>query len=157
MASARCSWSCVEPSTSVSKNVTIPLGRLTTDSFAPQPRRKQPLFDLPPNYRLALEDHGSGRPLDLVHGLATTGAIWRRVVPLVGWRRRVIAVDVPGFVTRRGPGRDSSSTQSPLTSPRAWSRRASLLLRQVEHGDIKIRRCLQTLAGGGLSRRPRAS
>ena len=46
---------------------------------------------------LALEEHGSGRPLVLVHGLATTRVIWRRVVPLLAPGRRVITFDVPGF------------------------------------------------------------
>ncbi len=44
---------------------------------------------------LAYETHGSGEPLVLVHGLATTRVIWRRVIPLLD--RRIIAIDVPGF------------------------------------------------------------
>lgn len=44
---------------------------------------------------LALDDTGTGDPLVLVHGLATTRLIWRRVVPLL--ESRVIAIDVPGF------------------------------------------------------------
>jgi pimeloyl-ACP methyl ester carboxylesterase len=44
---------------------------------------------------LAHEVHGRGEPLVLVHGLATTRVIWRRVLPLL--QRRVIAIDVPGF------------------------------------------------------------
>jgi pimeloyl-ACP methyl ester carboxylesterase len=46
---------------------------------------------------LAYEEQGSGDPLVLVHGLATTRVIWRRVLPLLADARRVIAVDVPGF------------------------------------------------------------
>jgi pimeloyl-ACP methyl ester carboxylesterase len=33
----------------------------------------------------------------LVHGLATTRLIWRRIVPLLAAERRVVAIDVPGF------------------------------------------------------------
>jgi pimeloyl-ACP methyl ester carboxylesterase len=46
---------------------------------------------------LALDDSGAGDPIVLVHGLATTRAIWRHVVPRLERRRRVLAVDVPGF------------------------------------------------------------
>ncbi len=57
---------------------------------------------------LAFEVHGRGEPLVLVHGLATTRAIWRRVLPRLGARRRVIALDVPGFgeTPPVGPGFD---------------------------------------------------
>ena len=44
---------------------------------------------------LAAETHGSGEPLVLVHGLATTRVIWRRVLPYLEYR--VTAIDVPGF------------------------------------------------------------
>jgi pimeloyl-ACP methyl ester carboxylesterase len=44
---------------------------------------------------LARETHGDGEPLVLVHGLATTRVIWRRVLPYL--HRRVTAIDVPGF------------------------------------------------------------
>jgi pimeloyl-ACP methyl ester carboxylesterase len=46
---------------------------------------------------LAVETHGHGEPLVLVHGLATTRVIWRRVVPALSRRRRVLTLDVPGF------------------------------------------------------------
>ena len=44
---------------------------------------------------LAAETHGRGEPLVLVHGLATTRVIWRRVLPYLAYR--VTAIDVPGF------------------------------------------------------------
>jgi pimeloyl-ACP methyl ester carboxylesterase len=46
---------------------------------------------------LAIDDRGRGEPLALVHGLGTTRDVWRRVVPALAERRRVLAVDVPGF------------------------------------------------------------
>lgn len=46
---------------------------------------------------LAVEESGSGRPLVLLHGLATDRHIWRRVVPALSQTRRVIRADLPGF------------------------------------------------------------
>jgi pimeloyl-ACP methyl ester carboxylesterase len=46
---------------------------------------------------LALEVAGAGKPLVLLHGLATDRRIWRAVVPALARRRRVVSVDLPGF------------------------------------------------------------
>jgi pimeloyl-ACP methyl ester carboxylesterase len=46
---------------------------------------------------LAIEEVGVGRPLVLLHGIATDRHIWDVVTPLLGLGRRVITVDVPGF------------------------------------------------------------
>jgi pimeloyl-ACP methyl ester carboxylesterase len=46
---------------------------------------------------LAVEESGSGEPLVLIHGLATTRAIWAPVTPALSQSHRVIALDVPGF------------------------------------------------------------
>jgi pimeloyl-ACP methyl ester carboxylesterase len=46
---------------------------------------------------LAYETRGRGEPLVLIHGLATTRAIWRRVIPLLARAHEVTAIDVPGF------------------------------------------------------------
>jgi pimeloyl-ACP methyl ester carboxylesterase len=55
---------------------------------------------------LAVEEAGSGEPLVLIHGLATTRQIWGGVTPVLSRRRRVIAIDVPGFgrSAPAGPG-----------------------------------------------------
>jgi pimeloyl-ACP methyl ester carboxylesterase len=57
---------------------------------------------------LGLDEAGDGEPLVLIHGLATTRLIWRRVVPLLAEERHVLALDVPGFgaSTPAGPGFD---------------------------------------------------
>lgn len=47
--------------------------------------------------RIAIDEHGSGKPLVLVHGLGTSREIWHRVVPELARERRVVLVDVPGF------------------------------------------------------------
>jgi len=56
--------------------------------------------------RLAVDVTGCGEPLVLVHGLATTGSIWRRIVPALARSRSVAAIDVPGFGASdpAGPG-----------------------------------------------------
>ncbi|MDE3134186.1 MAG: alpha/beta fold hydrolase [Acidobacteriota bacterium] len=46
---------------------------------------------------LALDEHGSGEPLVLVHGIATDRSIWDLVVGELARARRVVALDVPGF------------------------------------------------------------
>jgi pimeloyl-ACP methyl ester carboxylesterase len=40
---------------------------------------------------------GSGEPLVLIHGLATTRRIWQAVTPALARRHRVATLDVPGF------------------------------------------------------------
>lgn len=55
---------------------------------------------------LAIEDAGKGEALVLIHGLATTRAIWTLVVPILAAQRRVVTLDVPGFgeSAPAGPG-----------------------------------------------------
>ena len=55
---------------------------------------------------LGRDDRGAGEPLVLLHGVASSRLIWRRVIEPLAARRRVIAVDVPGFGESEpaGPG-----------------------------------------------------
>jgi pimeloyl-ACP methyl ester carboxylesterase len=46
---------------------------------------------------LAVERHGSGEPLVLVHGVGTDRSVWRHAVPLLARERLVITLDLPGF------------------------------------------------------------
>jgi pimeloyl-ACP methyl ester carboxylesterase len=46
---------------------------------------------------LAVQERGTGEPLVLIHGLATTHEIWDLVIPTLSERRRVVSLDVPGF------------------------------------------------------------
>jgi len=48
---------------------------------------------------------GRGETVVLIHGLATTAAIWRHTAPLLARRRRVATLDVPGFGRSRPVGR----------------------------------------------------
>jgi pimeloyl-ACP methyl ester carboxylesterase len=48
---------------------------------------------------------GSGAPLVLIHGLATTRSIWCDVAPRLAATHRVVTLDVPGFGTSRPAGR----------------------------------------------------
>ncbi len=55
---------------------------------------------------LAIREEGRGEPLVLVHGAGTSSAIWRRTMPPLAARRRVIAPDLPGYggSPAAGPG-----------------------------------------------------
>jgi pimeloyl-ACP methyl ester carboxylesterase len=46
---------------------------------------------------IALDIHGDGPPLVLVHGVATGRAVWRHVVPELATRHLVATPDLPGF------------------------------------------------------------
>lgn len=45
----------------------------------------------------AIDVRGRGEPLVLLHGLATTRAIWHRAAPQLARTRTVVTLDVPGF------------------------------------------------------------
>ena len=51
-----------------------------------------------PQVRLNVEEHGpaQGRPIVLLHGLGASAYSWRRVIPLLTDRFRVIAIDLRG-------------------------------------------------------------
>ena len=53
-----------------------------------------------------MEQFGEGEPLVLIHGLATTRAIWSDVTRTLARTRRVVTLDVPGFgdSAPAGPG-----------------------------------------------------
>jgi pimeloyl-ACP methyl ester carboxylesterase len=53
----------------------------------------------------AVDVAGRGETLVLVHGLATTRAIWRHAAPRLARTRRVVTLDVPGFGAARPAGR----------------------------------------------------
>ena len=53
----------------------------------------------------AVDVTGRGDTLVLVHGLATTRAIWRHAAPRLADTRRVVTLDVPGFGAARPAGR----------------------------------------------------
>lgn len=46
---------------------------------------------------LALDRHGSGPPLVLIHGVGSSRAIWMHAIPPLARARTVYALDVPGF------------------------------------------------------------
>jgi pimeloyl-ACP methyl ester carboxylesterase len=51
---------------------------------------------------LAFDDHGSGVPIVLIHGLTFDRRSWRPVIELLGGGVRAIAVDMPGHGDSRG-------------------------------------------------------
>jgi len=50
---------------------------------------------MPP--RLAVDESGSGKPLVLLHGIATDRHIWDLALPALASSRRVVTLDLPGF------------------------------------------------------------
>jgi pimeloyl-ACP methyl ester carboxylesterase len=54
---------------------------------------------------LFVQDEGDGEPLVLVHGAGTSSAVWRRAVPRLASRHRVIAPDLPGYGRSPAAGR----------------------------------------------------
>ncbi len=58
-----------------------------------------------PMTRAAVDTLGAGDPLVLLHGLATTRAIWTHVAPLLARRRQVVTADAPGFGAAAPAGR----------------------------------------------------
>ena len=47
--------------------------------------------------RLHYRESGQGEPVLLLHGWPTSSLLWRHVVPEISSRRRVLALDLPGF------------------------------------------------------------
>jgi pimeloyl-ACP methyl ester carboxylesterase len=54
---------------------------------------------------LTVDVTGRGEPLVLIHGLATTGSIWRHAAPRLARSRQVFVLDVPGFGASEPVGR----------------------------------------------------
>jgi 3-oxoadipate enol-lactonase len=58
-----------------------------------------------PQLKIAMDVHGTGTPLVLVHGVATSRAVWRHVVPGLAQRHVVATPDLPGFGASPPTGR----------------------------------------------------
>ncbi|WP_159941653.1 MULTISPECIES: alpha/beta fold hydrolase [unclassified Nocardiopsis] len=56
--------------------------------------------------RIAFEEHGSGTPLVLLHGLGDRRQSWNAVMVRLAADHRVICVDLPGFGATPAPGPD---------------------------------------------------
>ncbi|MDA0182958.1 alpha/beta fold hydrolase [Solirubrobacter phytolaccae] len=114
---------------------------------------------------LAFDTHGNGEPLVLVHGLATTRVIWRRVVPLLLSERSVVALDVPGFGASApvGPGFELDAVAAAIADGLAHLERPFDLVGHSLGGAVAIAladRCpervrrLVLVAPAGLRRMP---
>ncbi|MBE2314916.1 alpha/beta fold hydrolase [Solirubrobacter sp. CPCC 204708] len=114
---------------------------------------------------LAFDTHGSGEPLVLVHGLATTRLIWRRVVPLLRDGREITALDVPGFGESppAGPGFELEAVADVIAEGLAHidgpidlvghSLGGSLVIALAERHPERVRK-LVLVAPAGLRRMP---
>jgi pimeloyl-ACP methyl ester carboxylesterase len=59
---------------------------------------------------VALERHGSGEPLLLIHGTGGSRAVWQPVVDLLTPHREVLLVDLPGHGESEPPPDDVPHT-----------------------------------------------
>ena len=67
---------------------------------------------------LAIESHGSGPPLVLLHGIGSRRGVWDPVAGALARERRVIAVDLPGF--GESPPEDFAPTPAGFTALERW-------------------------------------
>lgn len=56
-----------------------------------------PRFTRAPGFQMHYVDEGAGEPLVLLHGQPTWGYIWRRFIPPLAARARVVVPDHMGF------------------------------------------------------------
>jgi len=84
---------------SIALLLTIGLLSIPPSAIAASPDKR---FLLPvsgprqPTVRLSVEDYGKGRPIVLLHGLGASAYSWRRVIPFLRDRFRILAVDLRG-------------------------------------------------------------
>lgn len=59
--------------------------------------------------RWFVRESGEGEPVVLLHGIPTSSFLWRKVLPILGRERRVIAPDLLGFGRSDKPARGAST------------------------------------------------
>lgn len=82
-------------------------------------------------YYYAAGTRGSGAPILLIHGFATSGHLWRQVVPSIPAGHRVIAVDLAGH------GR-SEADHSGACGPDAHAALLVRLLKELSSGPVHV-------------------
>jgi pimeloyl-ACP methyl ester carboxylesterase len=70
---------------------------------------------------VAIDQHGDGAPLVLLHGLGASRRLWHRAAPLLARDRLVLAPDLPGFgdSAPAGPGFEFEAVIDALADPLA--------------------------------------
>ena len=91
-------------------------------------------------YRLAYHSAGSGEVVLLVHGITTYSFIWRRIVPLLADRYRVISIDLLGC----------GDSGKPLDIPYSLPRHAELLRDFIREQGISPVHLVGHDIGGGI-------
>ena len=46
--------------------------------------------------KLAIETHGAGQPLVLIHGMGSAATAWRPIIPKLAKQFSVVTIDLPG-------------------------------------------------------------
>lgn len=92
-------------------------------------------------HRIAYHEAGSGEPILLVHGITTFSFIWRRIVPHLAEKYRVISVDLLGC----------GESDKPLDVPYSLPRHARILHGFLE--SLGLERChfVGHDIGGGIA------
>ncbi len=100
-----------------------------------------PLFCNIDNLAIAYHQAGAGEPILLVHGITTYSFIWRRIVPLLQDRYRIICIDLLGC----------GDSAKPLDVPYSLPQQCDILHRFIECLGLAPVHCVGHDIGGGIS------
>jgi pimeloyl-ACP methyl ester carboxylesterase len=76
--------------------------------------------------KLAVVEHGQGRPILLLHGFATSSYTWHAILPELSKKNRVIAVDLRGFGASDKPDDDRYSIKDQAEAIEAFIEQENL-------------------------------
>ncbi len=91
--------------------------------------------------RLAVAEMGRGRPILLLHGLATSSYTWHAVMPELAKNHHVIAIDLRGF----------GASDKPLDDRYAISDQAEVVQAFIEQQNLKNLTIVGHSFGGGIT------
>jgi len=76
--------------------------------------------------KMAFTDHGEGKTIVLLHGVPTSSWMYRKVIPLLQSRHRVVAIDLLGYGSSEKPDRKTTDYSSKAHAKRVQSLLAAL-------------------------------
>jgi pimeloyl-ACP methyl ester carboxylesterase len=100
----------------------------------------------PDGARVSFLAAGAGEPLVLVHSSGMPALQWRRVMPLLAPRLRVLALDLPGYgrtgPVPRGPKVDLGAEAAPIAALARWAGRPLHLVGHSYGGVVALHAAL---------------